>query len=355
MKKVLACTLAMCLCVALLAGCGPKNSADTSGNGAVSEEVAGSSSESENPPVEISNPHGSIISSTFELDGVRFWHHDDIEMECDVIEDIKLAEITLDGVMLHVQVDDQDNQSSWFDGIVRNGVRGASTSGDLCYQVINDDMWEVATDSGKLIVLLGDKGSGDDWKSIAQKIEWTIIGSSETTNVAGTEETFNLEYDGINYGIITVSGFLSSDRSEFNLGNGDIRNWSYKNVSAGGICTVTPSDVSKYTVITLTAWKEENGEYSPTRYELSPWHRLYADGQASDLTFADELEYMPLPTSEHPAQFIFGGNMDVKSPFGSETCSFVLKADGTLYRLDIDFYDESGKCVDSFIWPFFVH
>lgn len=347
----------MFLCGTFLVGCSAKNSTDTSdsGSGVVSGEVTNSSAENKNPPVETSNSHNYVTSSTFEVNGVRFWHSEDLEMECLVLEDHKLAEITLDDVMLHVQVDDQDDNGSWYDSIVQRGKRGTSTGGDLCYYATNNDMWEVATDSGKIIFLYGDKDSGDGWKSIAQRIEWTAMADGESVDVAGSEETLELEHDGILCGTITISGFLSSDRGEFNFGNGDIRSWSYGNVSAGGTCTITPSGASKYCIIELTAWTEENGEYGPVRYEFSPWHRLYADGQADDLAYGDTLESLPLATSEHPAHFIFGDNMNVKSPFGNYTSSIILKGDGTMYRLDVDFYDESGECIDSFVWPFFVN
>lgn len=358
MKRHISILLAMSLCGTFLAGCGSKNSTDTNadGNGAINGAITSSNSESDKPSVETSKTHNYVASSTFEVNDVRFWHRDDMEMECLLLEEHHLAEITLDGVTLHIQVEDQADHAGWFERIVQRGQRGASASGDLCYQAIDDDTWEVATDNGKLIILFGDKDTGDGWKAIAQAIEWTAIVDSEPVEVAGTEETFNLEHDGIDCGSIKVSGVLSSDRKEFNFGNGDIRNWSYENVSAGGTCTITPSDACKYCIIELTAWNEEDGEYSPVRYEFSPWHKLYADGQASDLACGDTLELMPLATSEHSAHFVFGNNMNIKSPFGnSETCSFVLKTDGTMYRLDVDFYDESGESVASFVWPFFVH
>lgn len=60
-------------------------------------------------------------------------------------------------------------------------------------------------------------------------------------------------------------------------------------------------------------------------------HRLYADGQASDLACGDTLESMPLATSEHSAHFVFGNNINVKSPFGnSETCSIVSARSGVV-------------------------
>lgn len=171
---------------------------------------------------------------------------------------------------------------------------------------------------------------------------------------AGTESTETMRIDNTVYGTIKLSGVLEEKEGKFDFGSGDVRNWSYTNVAAGSMCSIIPFDVCKYTIIELTAWTLENGEYSPADYENMTWHKLYADGQAEDIAYGDELDRMPLATSKHPASFVFGKNLNVKSPFDDEPCSFELKADGTLYRLDVDFYNESGECVASFVAPFFV-
>ena len=172
MKKRIDILLSMCLLSMLFVGCGAKETADVSGNavsGNLSNEVS-SSRESEKLSETVTDPHTPIISSSFELNGVRFWHHDDVEMECLVVEELHLAEITLNGTMLHVNVMDKKDETEWYNNIVERGTKAISTSGDICYKSITDFMWEVATESGKLITLYGDKDSGDDWKEIGKMI-----------------------------------------------------------------------------------------------------------------------------------------------------------------------------------------
>lgn len=179
--------------------------------------------------------------------------------------------------------------------------------------------------------------------------------SLEEPTPQGAEEILDIELDGIEYGTITLScSFGSENSDEFKFGDGDTLNWRYSLVSEGSTCTITPSKASKYTIAELTAWTLEDDEYEPAYYEFMPWHRLYADGQAEDLAIGDDLVNLPLPTTSHPAYFVFGKNTDMKSPFSGEPCPLELKADGTMYRLDIDFYDESGEYLAGFVQPFFI-
>ena len=171
---------------------------------------------------------------------------------------------------------------------------------------------------------------------------------------AGSEETLEMEYENTTFGTIKLSSLLDDGRTQFNFGNGDVRNWHYSVVEAGSTCTITPSGAAKYTRIYLTTWVLNDGVYDAPFYKNMPWHALYADGQAEDLAIGDELANLPLATSNHPAHFVFGKNTNMKSPFSGEPCPLELKADGTMYQLDIDFYNEAEECVASFIAPFFI-
>lgn len=169
--------LAVCLSGTLLAGCGAKTpDANTNEGGSASVPPNISSTESKATPQEISDSHTPVTSSSFEINGVQFQHRDGIEMECLVIDD-RYSEITLDGVMLHVDVRNKEDESDWYDSVVSRGNQGTSSGGDSCYQSVNDALWEFATDSGKLIVMYGDQGSTDDWQSIAEKLDWSVTGS----------------------------------------------------------------------------------------------------------------------------------------------------------------------------------
>lgn len=154
--------LAVCLSGTLLAGCGAKSSdVSPSESGSASNPPAVSSAGSGAAPQEISDSHTPVTSSSFEINGVQFQHRDGIEMECLVIDD-RYSEITLDGVMLHVDVRNKEDESDWYDSVVSRGNQGTSSGGDLCYQSVSDALWEFATDSGKLIVMYGDRDSTDD-------------------------------------------------------------------------------------------------------------------------------------------------------------------------------------------------
>lgn len=187
----------------------------------------------------------------------------------------------------------------------------------------------------------------------------------ETGDTAGGETTTPEEVvlDLGEYGTVTLSGGLASDKAEFVFAEGDDyggepRDWFYFDVAAGSTCTITPSDVCKYTIIDLMAYTLEDGKYVASflvndEGEKPPRHRLYADGQIADRAYgALDLNELPLATSEHPAYFTFGENSNILYERNPEP--IVLKADGTLYRLTIHFFDESQKYVDGFIFPFFV-
>lgn len=176
---------------------------------------------------------------------------------------------------------------------------------------------------------------------------------------AATEEVLDLG----EYGTVTLSGGLASDKAEFVFAEGDDyggepRDWFYFEVAAGSTCTITPSDVCKYTIIDLMAYTLEDGKYVASflvndEGEKPPRHRLYADGQIADRAYwALDINELPLATSEHPAYFTFGENSNILYEKNPEPIE--LKADGTLYRLTIRFFDESQKYVDGFIFPFFV-
>lgn len=176
-KGVFPIFLAVCLSGTLLAGCGAKApDANTNGGSSASVPPNISSAGSEATPQEISDSHTPVTSSSFEINGVHFQHRDGIEMECLVIDD-RYSEITLDGVMLHVDVRNKEDESDWYDSVVSRGNQGTSSGGDSCYQSVNDVLWEFATDSGKLIVMYGDQDSTDDWQSIAEKLDWSVTGS----------------------------------------------------------------------------------------------------------------------------------------------------------------------------------
>lgn len=171
---------------------------------------------------------------------------------------------------------------------------------------------------------------------------------------AGTEETITLRDGDTVYGTIKLSGLLEENKGSFNFGDGDVRDWYYSVVAAESTCTITPSGAGKYTLLYLTTWAPNDGVYDAPFYKNMPWHALYADGQAEDLAMRDELAKLPLATSSHPAYFVFGKNTNMKSPFSGEPCPLELKADGTMYQLDIEFYNEAEECVASFVEPFFV-
>lgn len=172
---------------------------------------------------------------------------------------------------------------------------------------------------------------------------------------AGTEETIILSDGDTVYGTIKLSGLLEESKDKFDFGNGDVRDWYYWTVEAGSTCTITPSGAGKYTLLYLTTWTLNDGVYDAPFYKNMPWHALYADGQAEDLAIGGEsLADMPLATSSHPAYFVFGKNTNMKSPFSGEPCPLELNADGTMYQLDIDFYNEAEECVVSYIAPFFI-
>lgn len=178
-----------------------------------------------------------------------------------------------------------------------------------------------------------------------------------SASATGTKEVHTfISRSGVDCGTATVTGLLDTGKKEFDFGDGKVANWTYLNVELGGTCTIEPSRNSKYTDIVLTSYSLEGGEYVPADYSPLPWHRLYADGQAADLAFwSEDISTIPLATSGHPAYFTFGKNTNVPCPLEfDDYCSFDLKADGTMYELDIYCYDESLQLIDGFVLPFFV-
>lgn len=196
--------------------------------------------------------------------------------------------------------------------------------------------------------------SPDEICSRGQIVTFLFRTYANASNSGSNEEVLTFGNNNVEYGTITLSGFLSEGKGKFDFGDGDIRDWNYTTVKAGSTCTITPTGACKYTEIELTTWTLEDGEYVPDYYEFMPWHMLYADGQAEGLAVRDDLENLPLATPEHPAYFVFGKNVNMKSPFGGDACPLELKADGTMYRLHIDCYDESGQYLAGFTQPFFI-
>lgn len=181
-----------------LSGCGAKGNlpdVSTSRNGDSTSSEAGSGTtpsvdSSSNSSDASRDPHEPVISSEFDVNGIHFKHHNGAEMECLFFQpqDLtgeELAEITLDGAMLHVQVADKESVPGEYQSIVQGGEKVSSTSGDLAYMLVADSIWTVATDSGKVLMLYGEPDSGDDWKSIAKMLEWSVIDESGNSITEG--------------------------------------------------------------------------------------------------------------------------------------------------------------------------
>lgn len=199
MRKHLSMLLTVCLCGGLLAGCGTtgQSEKDTSIGDAASvvDKSISLEVDSANEGDTSHNSHEPVISSKFDVNGIHFEHHDGTEMECLVLQSRDLigqefAEITLDGVMLHIDVKNEETAPEEYQNIVQNGSKGINTNGDLIYSMIGDSLWDVATDSGKILTLYGEQNSGDDWKSIAKMLEWNVIDGSSNS---GTEHGYTIK------------------------------------------------------------------------------------------------------------------------------------------------------------------
>lgn len=218
---------------------------------------------------------------------------------------------------------------------------------------VSDEQSESPSDSPSEEPSTSDAPAGDETGDAAG-------GETTTPETAATEKVLDLG----EYGTVTLSGGLASDRAEFVFADGDdyggrTLDWNYFDVAAGSTCTITPSDKCKYTIIELTAYTLVDGKYVASFLvndgkEKPPRHMLYADGQIADRAYGNpDLSELPLATSEHPAYFTFGENTNILYERNPEP--IVLKADGTLYRLTIEFANESQEFVDgSYILPFFV-
>lgn len=199
MRKPLSMLLAVCLCGGLLAGCGTtgQSEKDTSIGDAASTVDKSMSLEvdSSNKSDTFHNSHEPVISNEFDVNGIHFKHHNGAEMECLILqipdqEGRETAEITLDGVMLHVDVKNEEAAPEEYQSIVQNGSKGMNTSGDLIYSMIGDSLWNVATDSGKILTVYGEPNSGDDWKYIAKMLEWNVVDGSGNS---GTEHGYTIK------------------------------------------------------------------------------------------------------------------------------------------------------------------
>lgn len=171
----------------------------------------------------------------------------------------------------------------------------------------------------------------------------TSVDETVPTEVAGIEDVSILINEGEELGSIIVSGYLSSDKGTFIFDNGKEYNWIYTNVSAGSTCTITSTGLY-YPEISLSAWTLEDGIYVRSE-DYDRWYWLYQDGEIKEGVFEADFEKFAIP--DHPASFTFGKN-------AGEYSTFELKTDGTMYLLEIVFYDESGEFVTMWSIPCFV-
>lgn len=64
------------------------------------------------------------------------------------------------------------------------------------------------------------------------------------TAFASTEDVTVLKYNGVEYGTVTLSGYLSEAKTTFDI-EGESFNWSYANVAQNSTCTIAPSALER--------------------------------------------------------------------------------------------------------------
>lgn len=185
----------------------------------------------------------------------------------------------------------------------------------------------------------------------------TTPGQNENGN--GTEKVITIDdEDGTIYGTITLSSWLDTGNDEFAFADGSTKDWVYWDVGLGGTCTIEPSELIAYTYIHLVGYEQENGVYFLSEEEGTPYHRLFADGEIHNIVFGDQREEpgggFPTASYGHPACFMFGQNDGGEPNVAGDLDDFTLKADGTMYLLEIEFYGEDGEYLYSCPSPFFV-
>ena len=178
---------------------------------------------------------------------------------------------------------------------------------------------------------------------------------SQGEDNSGTEKVITIDdEDGTIYGTITLSSWMDTGNDEFTFADGETKNWVYWDVGLGGTCTVEPSELISYTYIHLVGYEQENGVYFLTEEEGSPYHRLFADGEIHNIAFGDQGGEYPTASYGHPAYFTLGTNDGGEPNVEGDLDDFTLKADGTMYLLEIEFYGEDGEYLYSCPSPFFV-
>lgn len=185
----------------------------------------------------------------------------------------------------------------------------------------------------------------------------TTPGQNENGN--GTEKVITIDdEDGTIYGTITLSSWLNTGNDEFAFADGSTKDWVYWDVGLGGSCTIEPSELIAYTYIHLVGYEQENGVYFLSEEEGTPYHRFFADGEIHNIVFGDQREEpgggFPTASYGHPAYFTLGQNDGGEPNVAGDLDDFTLKADGTMYLLEIEFYGEDGEYLYSCPSPFFV-
>lgn len=178
---------------------------------------------------------------------------------------------------------------------------------------------------------------------------------SQPENSNGSEKVITIDdEDGTVYGTITLTSWLNTENDEFAFADGEAQSWVYWNVGLGGSCIIEPSELAGYTYIDLVAYEQKDGVYFLTEGDNTPYHRLFADGEIHNIAFGDQGGEFPTASYGHPASFIFGTNDGGEPNMEDDLDDFTLKADGTMYLLNIEFYGEDGEYLYSCPSPFFV-
>lgn len=180
---------------------------------------------------------------------------------------------------------------------------------------------------------------------------------SFAAHATGTEDVITLTYNGVEYGKITLSGLLNSGKKEFNI-LGETNNWSYAEVSQNSTCTITPADFDGFLYIYLESYLPSNGAYIFNDRDDWAFTQLLADGRSSvgwgSWAYSGEGSYSTyIPSSEHPASFVFGRNTGI-TPVYEDTYDYTLYPDGTLYVLRTEVYNSANEFICCSSQPYFV-
>lgn len=173
----------------------------------------------------------------------------------------------------------------------------------------------------------------------------------------GIDFSYELVYDGINYGQVVFSGYISHKRQTVMLDNEE-RTWTFTDVAASSSMHIYPNDFKGDFIVYIESYDHiTDNQYSTSAADDWCFTQILGDYKASvgygfiNYHNSDYSEFCVC--KNHPAIINFGKNEPTNPVFGGIN-EFTMKTDGTLYIVWTEIYDENDNFVVRFCTPVYV-